>query len=266
MPGPLASLQGIDWKKPQQELDRLKSQVDAWTRKQPPYVEVGLATMGGSTQGAVLGGVMGAMTKLDPDGAGKLLQPPTGGNDAMSKQMAAMQSQSPMVQARNFAVMTGVNAGAAMAIKHARGGKDDVRGAMGAAFFSGAAFSAVSGMSQMGGGGANALQSAFSTGVLFALLQGAIYKLGKAFSGPKVEDTNYVKAKLVLQTTGFPQYEKRLKKAQLTDKTIMLWNESALTQAGIPPGPRLLILHHLDGFRQPLKPGLPVNRQSLSAA
>ena len=47
----------------------------------------------------------------------------------MSKQMAAMQSQSPLVQARNFAVMTGVNAGAAMAIKHARGGKDDVRGA-----------------------------------------------------------------------------------------------------------------------------------------
>lgn len=29
----------------------------------------------------------------------------------------------------------------------------------------------------MGGGGANALQSAFSTGVLFALLQGAIYKV-----------------------------------------------------------------------------------------
>ena len=24
------------------------------------------------------------MTKLDPDGAGKLLQPPTGGNDAVS--------------------------------------------------------------------------------------------------------------------------------------------------------------------------------------
>lgn len=62
MPGPLAALQGIDWKKPQQELDRLKGQVDSWTRKQPPYVEVGLATMGGSTQGAVLGGVMGAVS------------------------------------------------------------------------------------------------------------------------------------------------------------------------------------------------------------
>lgn len=47
---------------------------------------------------------------------------------------------------------------------------------------------------------------------------------------------------------------------------MMLHAYSALTQAGIPPGPRLLILHHLDGFRQPLKPGLPVNRQSLSAS
>ena len=32
----------------------------------------------------------------------------------------------------------------------------------------------------------------------------AMLQLGKAFSGPKVEDNNYVKAKLVLQTTGFP--------------------------------------------------------------
>lgn len=48
---------------------------------------------------------------------------------------------------------------------------------MGAAFFSGAAFSACSGMSQIGGGGANPFQSAFSTGVLFALLQGALYKV-----------------------------------------------------------------------------------------
>jgi len=39
---------------------------------------------------------------------------------------------------------------------------------------------------------------------------------------------------------------------------------SALTQAGIPPGPRLLILHHIDGFRQPLKPGLPHGKHSLS--
>ncbi len=40
-----------------------------------------------------------------------------------------MQTQTPLIQARNFAVMTGVNAGAALAIKHARGGKEDVRSA-----------------------------------------------------------------------------------------------------------------------------------------
>lgn len=48
---------------------------------------------------------------------------------------------------------------------------------MGAAFLSGASFSAISGMSSVGGGGANLFQSAFSTGVLFALLQGALYKV-----------------------------------------------------------------------------------------
>jgi hypothetical protein len=43
----------------------------------------------------------------------------------------------------------------------------------------------------------------------------------------------------------------------------MLWNEAALNEARIPPGPRLLILHHLDAMRHPpsaaggvLKPAL----------
>lgn len=250
MPLPLAN---IDWRHPQKEMDRIKSSVDGWVKSKPPHYEVAFATAGGATQGAVLGGVMATVTKLDPDGAGKLLQPPTS-NPQMGAQMAALQAQGPLVQARNFAVMTGVNAGLSLAIKQWRGGVDDVKGAMGAAFGSGACFSLISGMS----GGTNPVMSAFSTGVLFALLQGGLYKLGNTFSGPKIEDTNYVRAKHLLETVGFTQYEKKLKKAQLTDKTIMLWNDTALTQAGIPPGPRLLILHHIDGFRQPLKPGLPV--------
>ena len=44
-------------------------------------------------------------------------------------QLLKMQTQSPLVQARNFAVMTGVQAGLSLAIKHARGGVEDVRGA-----------------------------------------------------------------------------------------------------------------------------------------
>ncbi len=38
----------------------------------------------------------------------------------------------------------------------------------------------------------------------------------------------------------------------------------ALEQAGIPPGPRLLILHHVDSFRGALKPGLPAGGTALS--
>ncbi len=47
----------------------------------------------------------------------------------MSAQMQAMQSAGPWGQARNFAVMTGVNSGLSLAVKKYRNGKEDVRGA-----------------------------------------------------------------------------------------------------------------------------------------
>lgn len=49
----------------------------------------------------------------------------------MSAQLAALQKGGPMGQARNLAVFTGVNAGLSLAIKKARGGKDDVWGRCG---------------------------------------------------------------------------------------------------------------------------------------
>ena len=75
-PGGLGSLGNLNLAKPQQELDRLKSKMDQWVGRQHPYAEVGLATLGGSVQGAMLGGFMGVLTKLDPQGAGKLLSTP----------------------------------------------------------------------------------------------------------------------------------------------------------------------------------------------
>ena len=33
---------------------------------------------------------------------------------------------------------------------------------------------------------------------------------------------------------------------------------SALKEVSIPPGPRLLILHHLERYRHVLKPGMPM--------
>lgn len=44
-------------------------------------------------------------------------------------QLMAMQTQSPLMSARNFAVMTGVQSGLSLAIKQARGGVEDWRGA-----------------------------------------------------------------------------------------------------------------------------------------
>ena len=35
----------------------------------------------------------------------------------------------------------------------------------------------------------------------------------------------------------------------------------ALRDAKIPPGPRLLIMHHLEQFQHVLKPGMPVPKQ-----
>ena len=75
-PGGLGSLGNLNLAKPQQELDRLKARLDQWVGKQHPYAEVGLATLGGSAQGAMLGGFMGVLTKLDPQGAGKMLSTP----------------------------------------------------------------------------------------------------------------------------------------------------------------------------------------------
>jgi hypothetical protein len=50
-------------------------------------------------------------------------------------QLLRMQTQSPFMQARNFAVMTGVQSGLSLAIKQARGGVEDVRGAYAAFSF-----------------------------------------------------------------------------------------------------------------------------------
>ena len=124
-------------------------------------------------QGAFLGGVMGALTKASGDPSATLAGgAAAGGSGAeMAKQMAALQAGGPLVQARNFAVMTGVNAGLATACRKARGGVEDVYSTMAAAFGSGAAFSLVSGMGGAGATGAAAgaavtvISHDFGTGV-----------------------------------------------------------------------------------------------------
>jgi len=49
-------------------------------------------------------------------------------------------------------------------------------------------------------------------------------QIGKAFQ-PDHSDTEYNQGKYMLFTLGLQKYEGNLKKGQLTDNTIMLWND-----------------------------------------
>jgi len=239
----LERIQSIPWTQP----NKLKENFDHWVKMQPPFLEILVATAAGGIQGGVLGGVMGQLSKTNPN-ANQPIIPGVAPNPELAKAMPNMGG--PLAQARNFAVMTGVNAGLSAALKKYRG-KEDVQGAMIAAFGSGAAFSLVSGMTP-----GNPLTAAATTGIAFAVLQGAFFKLGKVMGGPKKDAAEFVRAKHLLKTLGLSAYDRNVQKGLLTDNTIMLWNDRALQEVRIPPGPRLLILHHIDSYRHVLKPGM----------
>lgn len=211
-----------------------------WLSKQSIPVEAAVVTATSAAQGAAIGAFMGTLTN---DVSSSLPTPPP--QAALNPQaMASFQqaqalSGGPLVQARNFAVMTGVNAGITCVMKRIRG-KEDVQSSMVAAFGSGAMFSLVSGM-----GGPNQAANVVTSGLFFALVQGGLFKLGQKFSKPPVEDTFYARTRGMLTSLGLQHYEKNFKRGLLTDNTLPLLTDSALRDVKIPPGPRLVILDHI---------------------
>lgn len=225
----------------QAKYKELESGFKNWLAKQSLPVEAAVVTATSSLQGAAIGGLMGTFTS---DLSSSLSAPPPPGASLNPQAMASLQqaqalSGGPFIQARNFAVMTGVNAGISCVMKRVRG-KEDVQSSMVAAFGSGAVFTLVSGM-----GGPNLAANAVSSGVLFALMQGGLFKLGEKFSKPPVEDVLYNKTRGMLSSLGLHSYEKNFKRGLLTDTTLPLLTDSALRDVKIPPGPRLLILDHI---------------------
>jgi hypothetical protein len=97
---------------------QMMTQVDTWIKTQGPGVEVAVTTLGAAAQGMFIGYLLGSFSFNDPN------NPNAGANP----QLAALQKGGPWGQARNLGVMTGVNAGLALAIKKYRGGKEDVWG------------------------------------------------------------------------------------------------------------------------------------------
>jgi hypothetical protein len=229
--GPIVQLQN--------KFKELDSGFKAWLSRQAAPVDVAVTTATSAVQGGAIGALMGTLTS---DISSTLPTQPNGVNPqamASLKQAQAF-TGGPLLQARNFAVMTGVNAGITCAMKRLRGGVEDVQTSMVAAFGSGAMFSLVSGM-----GGPNQAANAVTSGLFFALVQGGLFKLGQKFSQPSTEENYYVKTKSMLSKLGLQNYEKNFKKGLLTDNTLPLLTDSALRDVKIPPGPRLLILDHI---------------------
>ncbi|GER32222.1 mitochondrial import inner membrane translocase [Striga asiatica] len=225
----------------QVKLKEVETRFRVWLAKQSLPVEAAVVTATSGVQGAAIGALMGTLTA---DASSFLTPPPNAANlnpDAMAslKQAQAL-SGGPLVQARNFAVMTGVNAGISCVMKRLRG-KEDVQSSMVAAFGSGAMFSLVSGV-----GGPNQAANAVTSGLFFALVQGGIFQFGQKFSQPPAEDVYYVKTRSMLSNLGLQNYEKNFKRGLLTDNTLPLLTDSALRDVKIPPGPRLLILDHIE--------------------
>ncbi|GLU12130.1 hypothetical protein SLE2022_288360 [Rubroshorea leprosula] len=210
-----------------------------WLAKQSLPVETAVVTAGSAAQGALVGGMLGTLSKdfatLPPPPPPPNLDPQA----MVSLKQAQALSGGPLIQARNFALMTGVNAAISTVMKRFRG-KEDLETSVVAAFGSGAVFSLASGI-----GGPNPVTNLLTSGLSFALIQGCIFKLGQTFSPSPAEDMNYVKARFMLYNLGLQKYEKNFKKGILTDNTLPLLTESALRDAKIPPGPRLLILDHV---------------------
>jgi len=229
--GPIVQLQN--------KFKELDNGFKAWLSKQAAPVDVAVTTATSAIQGGAIGALMGTLTS---DISSNLPTQSTGVNPqamASLKQAQAF-TGGPLLQARNFAVMTGVNAGITCAMRRLRGGVEDVQTSMVAAFGSGAMFSLVSGM-----GGPNQAANAVTSGLFFALVQGGLFKLGQKFSQPSSEENYYVNTKSMLSKLGLQNYEKNFKKGLLTDNTLPLLTDSALRDVKIPPGPRLLILDHI---------------------
>ncbi|GAQ89050.1 hypothetical protein KFL_004830010 [Klebsormidium nitens] len=253
-PAPWAAIsQGNPIEKVKAKFNDLSTKTTAWMEKQPAPVEIGLATIGQGIQGAFIGALMGQLTGDLTQQMGTEGQVPgqAPGQDVKLDSMKAI-AGGPMVQAKNFAVITGVNQGISTALKRYRKGKDDLLNQVLPAFGSGAAFSLVSGVGTDSPGGK--LRSALSSGVGFAVFQGALYQVGQRFSPKPQDDLDYIHTRRVLQDLGLEKYEKNLKRGQLNDRVLPLLTDSSLKDVHIPPGPRLLILEAVHRRRQESAP------------
>ncbi|KAF8379856.1 hypothetical protein HHK36_029305 [Tetracentron sinense] len=242
-----------------------------WLSKQSLLVEAAVVTATSAAQGAAIGAIMGTLTgdvsstfPNPPPQAG--LSPPQPPMPSLSQAQAVYIHQQPQFYRTSAIRFHGTcaivlygsgsfSSSALMPLLSAWafcGVDSGLVICMVAAFGSGAMFSLVSGM-----GGPNQATNVITSGLFFALIQGGLFQLGQKFSQPPVEDAFYARTRGMLTSLGLQNYEKNFKKGLLTDSTLALLTDrqvglplamicfSALSDVKIPPGPRLLILDHI---------------------
>lgn len=141
-----------------------------------------------------------------------------------------------LIAARNVSVLFGTGGGASCVLKRIRG-KDDLQARMVASFCAGFMFDMVRNFP-----GSNAAD-AILYGAGFSAIAGLLHKVRNSSQPPVVlEGARYARTRSMLLNLGLQNYEKHL----LTDNTTPLLKERDLEIAGIPLGPRVLILNHIE--------------------
>ena len=111
----------------QAKLKELEIGFKSWLIKQSLPIEAAVVTLTSDAQGAVIGAIMGNITN---DISSNIPTPPPPANLSPQVMASLQQAQAlgggPLIQAHNFAVMTGVNAGLSCVMKRVRG-KEDVQ-------------------------------------------------------------------------------------------------------------------------------------------
>lgn len=238
--------------KVQEVQDRVKQRIDAFVAEKGYKAEVAITTVSGFAQGGFFGAVFGGMMQNQP--------PPPPGVTAPPQPMAM--AGGPLFVARNVAVMTGLNAGLTLLFKKLRNDTDDWQNHFGGALGAGFMYSLVANAfppkvlppgTIIPAGLAAILMDSLQTGAMFGIGSSLIYVVGKKFSGQDVLDGTpedpFRATKEMLVALNLQKFEKNFKKGQLTDNTLTLLTEGALSEAKIPPGPRLLILNHVASIK-----------------
>ncbi|KAI3873869.1 hypothetical protein MKW98_001518 [Papaver atlanticum] len=197
-----------------------------WFSKQSILVQATVVTTATGIHGAAMGGIVGTVAQAAAH--------------VFPKHSLAIKAKfaSPMVEARMFAAVLGTHASIHFIMGNIRG-KDDVQTRMAAGFGAGVVCKLVA---RMGYPCVVPINEAVM-GVVCALIGGVIFQLGRRKSQLPVE---YTRTKCMLSNLGLENYEKNFEKGLLTDITMPLLTGSILKEVGVPPGPRLLILDHIE--------------------